>query len=76
MYSSDLLGQEQFQVSLAGRLIDCVSLEDAVAIKAANDILTGDDPTPYSADQLAPITNVLSRYGFHRAAELLGGGPS
>jgi len=76
MYSSDLVRQEQFQVSLAGRLIDCVSLDDAVAIKAANDILAGDDPTPYSPEQLAPLASVLSRYGFHRAAELLGGGVS
>jgi hypothetical protein len=66
------VAEYEFQVSLAGRIVGCATLEDAVAFKAANDILTGDDPTPYAPEQLAPIAAVLVRYGFYRAAELLG----
>ncbi len=62
----------EFEVSLAGHRIGCATLEDAVAIKTANDILNGDDPTPYSPEQLQPIVAVLERYGFLRAAELIG----
>jgi hypothetical protein len=61
----------EFEVSLVGRRVACETLADAVAIKSANDILMGDDPTPYSAEQLEPMVAVLLRYGFCRAAELL-----
>jgi hypothetical protein len=66
------VADDEFQVVLGGQTVGCATLEDAVAIKTANDILVGDDPTPYSEEQLAPIADVLIRYGFHRAAELLG----
>jgi hypothetical protein len=62
----------EFEVSLAGHLIGCATLADAVAIKTANDILCGDDPTSYSREQLRPIVAVLERYGLFRAAELIG----
>lgn len=68
---SDQLTQFEFHVSLAGELVGCDSLEDAIAIKSANDILTGDDPTDYSEEQLAPLAAVLLRYGYVRAAESL-----
>ena len=61
----------EFEVSLAGRMVGCATLEDAVAIKTANDILSGDDPTPYSPEHLRPIAAVLERYGFFGTAELL-----
>jgi hypothetical protein len=66
------LTQCEFQVSLAGRVVGCDSLEDAIAIKSANDILMGEDPTSYSEEQLAPLAEVLIRYGYVRAAESLG----
>ena len=62
----------EFEVLLAGHRVGCATLEDAAAIKAANDILSGDDPTPYSQAQLRPIAAVLERYGLFRAAELIG----
>jgi hypothetical protein len=62
----------EFEVSLAGHPVGCETLSDAVAIKTANDILMGEDPTPYSPEQLEPIAAVLMRYGFYRVAELLG----
>ena len=61
----------EFEVSLAGHVVGCETLADAVAIKSANDILMGDDPTPYTAEQLKPIVAVLLRYGFCRVADLL-----
>ncbi|HEX6963465.1 MAG TPA: hypothetical protein VF175_16480 [Lacipirellula sp.] len=61
----------EFEVLLGGRLVGCATLEDAICIKAANDILVGDDPTTYSAEQLAPLVAVLNRYGFNWAAELI-----
>jgi hypothetical protein len=64
--------QFEFQVSLVGELVGCDSLDDAIAIKSANDILLGDDPTSYSHEQLAPLAAVLVRYGYARAAEALG----
>jgi hypothetical protein len=72
MLRNDAVAEHEFEVSLAGYMVGCESLADAVAIKAANDILTGEDPTPYSPEQLKPITAVLLRYGFCRVAELLG----
>jgi hypothetical protein len=69
---SEPLTQFEFQVTLAGQLVGCQSLDDAIAIKSANDILMGDDPTSYSDEQLAPLAAVLMRYGYVRAAESLG----
>ena len=70
--SRDLaIADYEFEVELAGYMVGCANLQDAVAIKTANDILVGDDPTPYSVAQLEPIVAVLERYGFQRAAELL-----
>jgi hypothetical protein len=72
MLRSEAVAQYEFEVSLAGHMVGCKSLVDAVAIKTASDILTGEDPTPYSPEQLKPIVAVLLRYGFCRMAELLG----
>ena len=66
------VAEYEFEVELGGQMVACATLADAVAIKTANDILLGDDPTPYSSEQLAPLAGVLIRYGYARAAELLG----
>jgi len=60
-----------FSVNFLGRTVDCDSLSDAVAVKTANDILIGDDPTPYRPDQLMSIASVLERYGCLAAADVL-----
>jgi hypothetical protein len=62
MLRNGTIAAYEFEVSLAGHIVGCESLADAVAIKAANDILTGEDPTTYSSDQLRPIVAVLLRY--------------
>jgi hypothetical protein len=67
-YEADL-----FQVTLLGRTVECISLSDAAAVKTANDILLGDDPTPYASSQLAPLADVLVRYGQRWAADKLTG---
>jgi hypothetical protein len=63
--------RELFHVMLLGQTVDCAALEDAAAVKAANDILTGDDPTPYLPEHLAKLVDVLIRYGRRQAANAL-----
>jgi hypothetical protein len=58
-------------VTLGGSVINCQTLQDAVAVKMANDILSRDDPTPYCADRIEQITSVLVRYGQRGVAETL-----
>jgi hypothetical protein len=62
---------EVFEVEVLGRMIGCASLDDAAAVKSANDILLGNDPTPYSLIQLKPLAQVLTRYGLGWAADRL-----
>jgi hypothetical protein len=56
---------------LLGRTFYCVLLSDAAAIKTANDILTGDDPTIYVPHHLSPLIEVLQKYSQLWAAERL-----
>jgi hypothetical protein len=60
-----------FTVDLLGIPIDCTSLGDAVAVKTANDIFIGVDPTPYRMDVILPFVRVLGRYGRHDEAKRL-----
>jgi len=60
-----------FSVTFLGRTVHCDSLSDAVAVKTANDILIGDDSTPYRPDQLVSMASVLERYGCRAAADVL-----
>ena len=62
---------DQFVVTLQGELVSCDSLDDAVAVKTANDILrdrTDSDFTPRELDRLAAV---LMRYGRDAEAETL-----
>jgi len=65
--------ESHYRISLCGQTIQCRSLDDAVAVKMAADILRGDDPTPYRHDQLEPIAEVLLQYGQRQAADTLLG---
>jgi hypothetical protein len=56
---------ENFPIPLAGHVVNCTSLSDAVAVKTAEDILSGADPTPYLPAALQRIADILVRY--HRA---------
>jgi hypothetical protein len=65
------VADDQFDVALNGQVVKCRSLQDAVAVKAAADILSHSDPTPYKPDHLARLADVLLRYGQLRAADAL-----
>jgi hypothetical protein len=71
MQGDSCTARDVFDIELLGRMIQCASLDDATAIKAAHDILVGNDPTPYSMIQLNPLAQVLGRYGQHWAADRL-----
>jgi len=60
-----------FRLKLCGHVVECATLEDAVAVKSADDILRGDDPTPYRPEQLQRLADVLMRYGHRQAASTL-----
>jgi hypothetical protein len=62
---------ETFLISLTGQVVRCVSLEDAVAVKTAEDILCGHDSTPYLPATLDRIADVLIRYHRLDVAEQL-----
>jgi hypothetical protein len=55
--------RERFPIELCGEFVECFTLEDAVAIRMADAILSGSDPTPYSAERLKRLTTALVRYG-------------
>ena len=58
-----------FLVPLNGRSVECTSIEDAIAIKTADDLLRdGDACTPSELHRLAGI---LTRYGCRPEAEKL-----
>jgi len=63
----------EFGVPLSGEIVPCRSLDDAIAVKAADDILSGNDLTSYPADYLERLVRVLLRYGRIRAACLVSG---
>ena len=60
-----------FTVDLLGVPVNCTTLEDAVAVKTANDIFTHADPTPYRREVILPFVRVLGRYGRHEEAKRL-----
>lgn len=62
---------DRFSVAIFGETVECKSLEDAVDVKAANDILSRDDPTPYTPKEICRLTAVLTRYGLLEAAKTL-----
>lgn len=62
---------EVFPVDLVGVPVNCATLEDAVAVKTANDIFNNADPTPYRRDVILPFVRVLGRYGRHAEAQRL-----
>ncbi|BBO32281.1 hypothetical protein [Lacipirellula parvula] len=74
MHQNHLIcASDEFEVFLTGEMVACRSLEDAVAVKAADDILSGNDLTAYQAVYLERLVRVLLGYGRVRAACLLSG---
>ena len=71
MPSSQVCVAEVFSVLLLGVPVNCTTLQDAVAVKAANDIFNGLDPTPYRRDLIMPFVRVLGLYGRHDEAKRL-----
>jgi hypothetical protein len=63
--------RDQFSIELCGHIVECLTLEDAVAIRMADAILSGGDPTTYSAERLKRLTDVLVRYGHRSIADQL-----
>jgi hypothetical protein len=64
-------GPERFPTELCGQIVECFTLEDAVAIRMADAILSGNDPTPYNAERLKRLTTALLRYGQSGVADQL-----
>jgi hypothetical protein len=62
---------DTFAVDLLGVPVVCATLEDAVAVKTANDIFSHADATPYRIDVILPFVKVLERYGRNAEAEKL-----
>jgi hypothetical protein len=62
---------ESFPIDFLGETIACETLEDAVAVTTASDILFRDDPTPYKQERLDEIADTLSRYGREKAAGVI-----
>ena len=60
-----------FLVALQGHLVGCITLEDAIAIKDANGILSNTDDRSCSPFKLGRLVMVLKRYGCLSAAEEL-----
>jgi hypothetical protein len=63
--------RDRFPIELRGKIVECFTLDDAVAIRMADAILSGSDPTPYSAERLKRLTTALVRYGQRDIAEQL-----
>jgi hypothetical protein len=66
---------ERFAVQLGGHVVQCFTLDDAVSVKAANDILSRDDPTPYKPEHLERLAAVLIQYGHRGIADTLRSRP-
>lgn len=62
---------DTFEVSLQGRIVECVSEDDAAAIKDADVILSNRESIAYSPVEIDRLTTVLRRYGRESAAEML-----
>jgi len=58
-----------FEAQLQGRIVECVSADDALDIKAAD--LTLANPDDVRPDELERLAGVLLRYGCDPAAEQL-----
>jgi hypothetical protein len=61
-----------FVVAFQGVSIECQSLDDAVAVKAASDLVAEGAPTDMTASQLDRLADILRQYSLHAAAHNLG----
>jgi hypothetical protein len=64
-------GGDTFVVAFQGRLVECFSLEDAIAIKTAGDILADFTTPDASAAELSRLSVTLQRYDLADAAHQL-----
>jgi hypothetical protein len=62
-----------FPTPLEGQVVLCTSFEDSVAVRAASDILSGDDRGPFKSGELERLSDVLKRYGHSTRARRLRG---
>jgi hypothetical protein len=60
-----------FVVNLQGVLVSCDSLDDAVAVKTANDVLRWQSAGDFTPRELDRFAGVLIRYGRDAEAETL-----
>ena len=61
-------GVETFQVSLEGWMVECDSIEDAVAVRNAESILATRNHAGYTPAELERLAALLVRYGRKSAA--------
>lgn len=64
-------GSDVFLAPLQGRLVECISIEDAVAIKTANGIIGNSESRRFSPFALDRLVVVLRRYGCDTAADAI-----
>ena len=60
-----------FNVTLRGATVPCRSLNDAVDVKTAEDIIAGNDLTHYQPEELERLAAVVTRYKKSVAAAAL-----
>ena len=70
-FEPDPQPDDHFKVLFLGGTIVCASLEDAMAVTTANNILTNEIPWPYPGSRLKEIADVLLRYNRGFAAGVL-----
>jgi hypothetical protein len=70
-HDSETKEADVFCVPLQGWMVECASVEDAVSVKNADAILSGQDAFDYSSAELVTLATTLKRYGRQSAADVL-----
>ena len=70
-HEAETQGVDTFQVPLQGWIVECKSIEDAVAVKRANAILSDLDVDPTTPIELNTLASILMLYGRKSAADAL-----
>jgi hypothetical protein len=64
-------GSDTYSIQFQGETVECDSILDGLAIKAASNILKDPDDSSATSRQLEMIAEVLTRYGLDEAAQEL-----
>ena len=70
-HDTGLAGSGLFPVPLQGWMVECESIQDAVAVKNADAFISGRDTVVYTPVELDDLATACKRYGRHSAADIL-----